>query len=69
MAKRITRQQRRALAVVAPADERTIDRYLSGAPLRQLTRARVEAAIVELGLANLLAEPMTDPDASEDLGR
>lgn len=69
MAKRITRQQRRALAVVAPADERTIDRYLSGAPLRQLTRARVEAAIVELGLVNLLAKPLIDADTAEDLAR
>ena len=37
--------------------------------MKRPTRERIERAIVELGLTHLLAQPLHDPDAAEDLSR
>lgn len=45
---RLTPHTVRRLAVEAVCDDRTIGRYISGAPIRDLSRERVEAAIRKL---------------------
>ena len=58
-----------AIAVTAPADARSVRKVLEHKRTQEAVRARIEAAIVQLGLSDLLAKPLTDPDASPDLGR
>jgi hypothetical protein len=58
-----------AIAVSAPADPRTVEKVLRRERTQVAVRDRIHRAIVNLGLADLLAQPMTDPDAAEDLSR
>ena len=64
------RHEFRAMVFRADIDSRTGRRYFDEPDrLAVRSRERIEAAIVDLGLAHLLAVPMHDPDAAEDLGR
>jgi len=65
----IDRQTVLGIAVIAPADERTVRRVLQRKPTQIQTRERIERAIIALGLSSLLAKPVEDPDAAEDLDR
>jgi hypothetical protein len=67
MATTPTRRQIEAIAFIADRDLRTVKRYFSGLPVRPRTRDSLEAAIVSVESANLLAKPLID--AAEDLGR
>ena len=69
MATKPTRREIEAIAFMADRDLRTVKRYLAGLPVRPRTRDSLEAAIVSVGTSNLLATPLHDPDASEDLSQ
>jgi hypothetical protein len=66
---RPARQTVLAIAVAAPADPRTVEKVLRSERTQVAVRDRVHRAIVDLGLAHLLAQPLHDPDTSEDLER
>ena len=69
MTKKATPKQRYAICATAPAHEKSWKRYERGLRMKRPTRDRIEAAICELGLTHLLAEPLHDPDAAEDLAQ
>ena len=69
MGKIPTRRELEAIAYLADRDLRSVKRYFAGLPMRPRTRDSVETAIASIEAAHLLAEPMADPDAAEDLGR
>ncbi len=48
---RLSGLQRSRVAVQAFVSERTVKRYVDGAPVSESTRERIEAALVKLGLA------------------
>jgi hypothetical protein len=62
MANKPTRRELEAIAFMADRDLRTVKRYFSGLPVRPRTRDSLEAAIASVESANLLAEPLHDPD-------
>ena len=66
---KIGRSLRRSICAYENIDERTFDRWGEGLPIRERSRERIEAAIVDLGLTHLLAQPLADPDTAEDLDR
>jgi hypothetical protein len=59
----------RDIAALSGTDPRTVKRVRLKQRVRYQSGLAIQAAIVDLGLSHLLAEPMTDPDTSEDLGR
>ncbi len=68
MFQRPSRRERRALIACADVDFRTLARYFEGFRVQPQSMARIDAAIVELGVTHLLARPVpSDPDAAEDL--
>ena len=65
-----SRHEFRALLFRADVNERTGRRYFSEPQrLAVRSRERIEAAIINLGLSHLLAQPLHDPDAAEDLAQ
>ena len=58
-----------AIAVTSRSDPRSVRKVLQHERTQEAVRLRIEAAIVQLGLADLLSKPLHDPDASPDLGR
>ena len=69
MTKKATPQQRYAICATAPVHEKSWTRYERGLRMKRPTRARIEAAIVALGLTHLLAQPLHDPNSVEDLSQ
>lgn len=58
----LTPHQLREVAVKTTCDPKTVRSFLAGRPVRSTTRARLEAALTELGL-EALREPMASSDA------
>jgi hypothetical protein len=49
-----TPQEARVISAVAEVHPQTLDRWVAGKPGQPTTRARIERAIIELGLDHLL---------------
>lgn len=69
MRKKATLPERYAVCATGPVHEKSYLRYENGLRLKRPTRERIEAAIVQLGLTHLLAEPFVDGDAHPELDR